>query len=258
MESQPHGPGVYSAVSRATEFPHTPGVAGSCAGVPWEAEEGNFSHPVNTDITMEPVAIVDSSAFFLYPTFDALFDPTLLSPATENYLSTYSSHVSLEQISESLTPDRYVSNDSDSSTPGPSRTDDYGNTRPAYLWCCNKWRAEGQVLKRHRKTKRHNPPIPCAADPECANRQAQRRDMNRHYWTSHKKWAAENNIPELKEDCEACGKTFARKDFLKRHLDKGCKATLDRRRGRTGSRSPRSAASRHKLLPKASSSSPSS
>ncbi|KAM7197079.1 hypothetical protein V8F33_005738 [Rhypophila sp. PSN 637] len=203
---------------------------------------------------MEPVPIVDSlSAFFLHPTFDAPFDRTLSLPSTENYPSTYSSDRSIEHASESPAPDGYVFNESDSSKPGPSMTDDYGNTRPGELWCCDRWRREGSVL-RHMKTKAHFPPLVCEARPECQNREAQRRDMNRHYWRVHKAWAKENNIPEQEQICHACGQTLARKDNIKRHLDKACKGSTERRRRRrNGSRSPRA-----KLLPKASSSSPSS
>ncbi|KAM7203004.1 hypothetical protein V8F20_004251 [Naviculisporaceae sp. PSN 640] len=201
---------------------------------------------------MEPVVTDNFTSTFTYthPTFVPPFDNNLsvlpIHPGPwanpSDFFESY--------LASSRAPGGYV--------PGPSITDDRGDTRLGHVWCCNKWRKEGTMLTRHMKTKKHNPRVLCEADPECSNREAQRRDMYRHYWRAHKRWAETNKIPEQKKQCKDCGKWYARKDFWTRHRVNGtCPALRKRQRG--GSSSPESSPSLPvRLLPKPSSCSPES
>ncbi|KAK7404116.1 hypothetical protein QQX98_010074 [Neonectria punicea] len=83
--------------------------------------------------------------------------------------------------------------------------------------CDRSYRIESQLTK-HLKT--HDKPLKCKADKGCNVRQAQQRDMDRHYRTAHKKYAEKQGILEKPSKCRLCGETFTRPDNLHKHMKK--------------------------------------
>ncbi|KAK7430187.1 hypothetical protein QQZ08_003372 [Neonectria magnoliae] len=83
--------------------------------------------------------------------------------------------------------------------------------------CDRSYRIESQLTK-HLKT--HDKPLKCKADKNCKVRQAQQRDMDRHYRTAHKKYAEKQGILEEPSKCRLCGETFTRPDNLHKHMKK--------------------------------------
>lgn len=68
--------------------------------------------------------------------------------------------------------------------------------------------------------RKHEKPHGCKASDHCDHRTAEPRDMNRHYWSTHKEYARRHNIPGDEEyPCSKCGEIFTRADNLKRHKD---------------------------------------
>lgn len=68
---------------------------------------------------------------------------------------------------------------------------------------------------KHMKT--HALPVQCNV---CEWKTAENRDMYRHYWASHKRYAERNGIPRDNDACKTCGKAFTRKDNLTKHMKK--------------------------------------
>lgn len=52
----------------------------------------------------------------------------------------------------------------------------------------------------------------------CAFARADKKELHRHYWVSHRDWAEANNIPDISGKCKGCGRTFGRKDRIRLHL----------------------------------------
>lgn len=78
---------------------------------------------------------------------------------------------------------------------------------------------------------KHTRPHHCK---KCPTRTAERRDLDRHYWAWHPKFAARLGLPRPEQPgCSLCAKTFTRKDNLTRHV-RNCHA--DGKRGRSGDR----------------------
>ncbi|KAG5657589.1 hypothetical protein KAF25_006153 [Fusarium avenaceum] len=75
-------------------------------------------------------------------------------------------------------------------------------------------------FNKHMKT--HNKPVKCEASPNCNVTKAEQRDMDRHYQTSHKAYAASKNILTEEVVCgfEGCPSTFTRRDNLRKHWKK--------------------------------------
>ncbi|CAG7561358.1 unnamed protein product [Fusarium equiseti] len=65
-------------------------------------------------------------------------------------------------------------------------------------------------------------PVKCKADPNCNVTKAEKRDMDRHYRTSHKAYAASKGILTEETPCgfDGCDSTFTRKDNLLKHWKK--------------------------------------
>ncbi|KAI8648138.1 hypothetical protein NCS56_01545900 [Fusarium sp. Ph1] len=84
----------------------------------------------------------------------------------------------------------------------------------------------GRKLKNSREhnkhVKIHEKLIGCKADPSCEVRKAKQRDMNRHYATAHKYYAAQKGIRVHPFPCDApgCEEKFTRPDNLRRHYIK--------------------------------------
>ncbi|KAK3314204.1 hypothetical protein B0H66DRAFT_537447 [Apodospora peruviana] len=167
----------------------------------------------------------------------SLSTPTTVSPSdftsttlTNAFLQDSNIPLVTPSATTSLPSDQpYVNGPTPPSSPSSpsihSLTDDFGNSKRGHIWCCEKWVKCGADLNRHNRTKNHNPPLTCKADSNCNHRKGQKRDMDRHYWSAHKRWAEANAIPPQEEKCLGCGRVYARKDFLKRHLDKNpCRA----------------------------------
>ncbi|RSL65007.1 hypothetical protein CEP54_004439 [Fusarium duplospermum] len=70
---------------------------------------------------------------------------------------------------------------------------------------------------KHAKT--HKRPIRCEADENCKEKKAEQRDMDRHYISAHKEFAAQKGLITEPFVCE-CGKTFTRPDNLLKHWNK--------------------------------------
>lgn len=70
--------------------------------------------------------------------------------------------------------------------------------------------------------KTHDKPVKCEASPNCNVTKAEKRDMDRHYQTSHKAYAASKNILAEEVVCgfEGCPSTFTRRDNLRKHWKK--------------------------------------
>ncbi|KAH7273499.1 hypothetical protein B0J15DRAFT_477283 [Fusarium solani] len=65
----------------------------------------------------------------------------------------------------------------------------------------------------------HERPIRCEADENCNETKAEQRDMDRHYISAHKEFAASKGILTEPVACD-CGKTFTRRDNLLKHWNK--------------------------------------
>ncbi|CAG8313782.1 unnamed protein product [Penicillium salamii] len=78
-------------------------------------------------------------------------------------------------------------------------------------------RLEGFSLKCHlrKHVQTHTLPFKC---PICLYRSAEKRGVDRHIKVSHKRLAEELWGPMETHLCTLCGKEFARKDYIKRHL----------------------------------------
>ncbi|KAI9172178.1 Zinc finger protein [Paramyrothecium foliicola] len=110
-----------------------------------------------------------------------------------------------------------------------------GSSSRARYHCtlCDKSYEKNSELTRHMR--RHDKPIPCIHNDTCGYRTAQQKDMNRHYWTTHREWARENNVPNTRVECDYCGETLERDDNLKKHMerkhpDKEHKSKRDRKK----------------------------
>ncbi|KAJ4137418.1 hypothetical protein NW768_003005 [Fusarium equiseti] len=68
----------------------------------------------------------------------------------------------------------------------------------------------------------HDRPVKCKADPNRNVTKAEQRDMDRHYRTSHKAYAASKGILTEETPCgfEGCKSKFTRKDNLLKHWKK--------------------------------------
>lgn len=57
----------------------------------------------------------------------------------------------------------------------------------------------------------------CPAD-NCVFEFKNSKEIERHIWKCHKKWAARTGYHKIDATCSICGNTYARPDFLSRHL----------------------------------------
>ncbi|KAM5355335.1 hypothetical protein ACJ41O_001981 [Fusarium nematophilum] len=75
-------------------------------------------------------------------------------------------------------------------------------------------------LNKHLKT--HNKPIKCKADKNCKTVKAEQRDMDRHYRTAHRDYAARKGILTEGVPCgfEGCKSKFSREDNRRKHWKK--------------------------------------
>ncbi|KAM0292225.1 hypothetical protein ACHAO9_003198 [Fusarium lateritium] len=85
---------------------------------------------------------------------------------------------------------------------------------------CKRSYDNGRDFNKHMKT--HNKPVKCKASPNCNVTKAEQRDMDRHYRTSHRVYAASKGILTEEAACgfEGCASTFTRRDNLRKHWKK--------------------------------------
>lgn len=74
-------------------------------------------------------------------------------------------------------------------------------------------------IRKHYNRK-HNRRLNCVFQNDCDYLGADKKELHRHYWVSHKEYARVNKIPDPSGTCEACGKYFSRKDRIPRHLSR--------------------------------------
>jgi len=81
---------------------------------------------------------------------------------------------------------------------------------------CNKTFPAQYLLRKHEH--KHTRPLRCHLSL-CNFGAAERKDLNRHFWSNHKGYAEANNIPSETVVCRQCGET-TRSDNLKRHQER--------------------------------------
>lgn len=87
---------------------------------------------------------------------------------------------------------------------------------PNEVFQCEHQHCQKIFLKKYKLTKHertHSKPVTCELCPQGV---AQPKDLHRHYWTKHRAYAEQNNIPKDQKTCEECGYT-SRSDNVKRH-----------------------------------------
>ncbi|SPJ72339.1 uncharacterized protein FTOL_02067 [Fusarium torulosum] len=89
-----------------------------------------------------------------------------------------------------------------------------------YCSKCERSFDTGRDFNKHMKT--HDKPVKCKASPNCNVTKAEQRDMDRHYRTSHRAYAASKGILTEEAACgfEGCASTFTRRDNLRKHWKK--------------------------------------
>ncbi|QGI64204.1 hypothetical protein CEK26_008158 [Fusarium fujikuroi] len=85
--------------------------------------------------------------------------------------------------------------------------------------CCGRSWKQGANFRKHYNRK-HNRRLNCVFQNDCDYLGADKKELHRHYWVSHKEYARANQIPDPSGTCEACGKYFSRKDRIPRHLSR--------------------------------------
>ncbi|CAI6096096.1 unnamed protein product [Clonostachys chloroleuca] len=108
-------------------------------------------------------------------------------------------------------------------TIGPTKTDNEGNTRKGYRFCCGKWFKKGRDETRHRNT--HERPHSCQSETivggvryTCDKSTASVKELNEHYYVYHKEWAKANGIPDPRRRCMICSKILPKAGSIKKHL----------------------------------------
>ncbi|CAF3447592.1 hypothetical protein SNK03_000883 [Fusarium graminearum] len=137
-------------------------------------------------------------------------------PATVNpnevLLNPGLSYASLSYASSAYQTTPYAEAEASSSAAQPS----------AQYHCseCDRFFPGNRDFNKHMKT--HDKPVKCKADASCKVTKAEQRDMDRHYRSSHRAYAASKGI--LTEDAicgfQGCTSKFTRKDNLLKHWKK--------------------------------------
>ncbi|KLP15232.1 uncharacterized protein LW94_2189 [Fusarium fujikuroi] len=100
-----------------------------------------------------------------------------------------------------------------------SRSEDEHAMGTKEVVCCGRSWKQGANFRKHYNRK-HNRRLNCVFQNDCDYLGADKKELHRHYWVSHKEYARANKIPDPSGTCEACGKYFSRKDRIPRHLSR--------------------------------------
>ncbi|KAI8719517.1 hypothetical protein NCS52_00732500 [Fusarium sp. LHS14.1] len=171
-------------------------------------------------------------------------DPNLTDPSYTGYTQDYnqagpSNYAQWQQQPATVNPsDLWINQDASSS----SAAQGYYATDPAYqdadydeqvgsssaaaaqqdYQCeeCGRICPGRREYNKHVKT--HERPIRCEADETCKETKAEQRDMDRHYISAHKEYAAWKGLITGPFVCDfpGCGKPFTRQDNLLKHWNK--------------------------------------
>ncbi|KAH0494741.1 hypothetical protein TgHK011_008332 [Trichoderma gracile] len=88
------------------------------------------------------------------------------------------------------------------------------------------------TLNRHRG--KHTKPLKCPKEPEgCIYRAQFKKEIEKHIWSTHAKWAEETNRTPIRKQCKECGVILERPDYVKRHMDE-VHNKIKRKRGPRG------------------------
>ncbi|KAM0547027.1 hypothetical protein ACHAPJ_010570 [Fusarium lateritium] len=85
---------------------------------------------------------------------------------------------------------------------------------------CDRFFGGNRDYNKHMK--QHDKPVKCKADPNCTVTKAEQRDMDRHYRSAHKAYAASKGILTEETTCGfgGCTSKFTRRDNLLKHWKK--------------------------------------
>ncbi|RKU42905.1 hypothetical protein DL546_001479 [Coniochaeta pulveracea] len=85
---------------------------------------------------------------------------------------------------------------------------------------CNKLFSRSYNYKAHMEThdEKRQYPFPCTV-ADCTKKFVRKTDLQRHHQSVH--------LKERSHKCDYCGRLFARKDTLRRHMDDGCSKRFD-------------------------------
>lgn len=98
----------------------------------------------------------------------------------------------------------------------PTVVSDHGTEAESFSKCtrCSKLFSNKEKLRKHSKT--HTRRHACDVCGEKYRGAADKKDLDRHYWTRHTSWARDHNIPREESTCPNC--TYeGRSDNVKRH-----------------------------------------
>ncbi|PTB62024.1 hypothetical protein BBK36DRAFT_1186193 [Trichoderma citrinoviride] len=80
----------------------------------------------------------------------------------------------------------------------------------------------------------HDKPLRCPKEDEgCPYRAQFNKEIEKHIWSRHVKWAEETNRKPIRKKCQRCGVILERPDFVKRHMDE-VHGGIKRKRGPGG------------------------
>ncbi|OHE92063.1 hypothetical protein CORC01_12644 [Colletotrichum orchidophilum] len=52
----------------------------------------------------------------------------------------------------------------------------------------------------------------------CLSEFKEEKDIQRHVWKTHRRWAFSTKYPSIRGVCGICGKIYERKDYVRRHM----------------------------------------
>lgn len=96
---------------------------------------------------------------------------------------------------------------------------------------CTKSFEKNYQLNRHLGW--HDKKLQCPLQPDCDKRYQYKKDLEKHIWSHHQKWAEDTGRPPIRTKCKMCGVILERPDNAKRHMDEVHKK-IKRRRGPGG------------------------
>ncbi|KAH0528973.1 hypothetical protein TsFJ059_003781 [Trichoderma semiorbis] len=96
---------------------------------------------------------------------------------------------------------------------------------------CSKSFEKNFLLNRHLGW--HDKKLQCPLHPDCDKRYQYSKDLEKHIWSHHPKWAEDTGRPPIRTKCKMCEAILERPDNAKRHMDEVHKG-IRRRRGPGG------------------------